>query len=103
MITFPTSYDIYLEKNGEKVATVQSYMASKGDDGYQIRLSRVYMIDVRRPLYSLDNFSFVVEKPNKIIVYTGCRWKSITDEGTLDSMICETADIIAERREEAQP
>lgn len=103
MIVFPTSYDIYLEKNGEKVATVQSYMASKGDDGYQIRLSRVYMIDVRRPLYSLDNFSLVVEKPNKIIVYTGCRWKSITDERTLDSMICETADIIAERREEAQP
>jgi len=103
MIVFPTSYDIYLEKDGEKVATVQSYMASKGDDGFHIRLSRVYMIDVKRLLYSLDNFSLVVEKPEKIIVYTGCRWKSITEEGTLDSMICETADIIAERREEAQP
>ena len=103
MIIFPTSYDIYLEQNGAKVATVQSYMASEGDDGYQIRLSRVYMIDVRRPLYSLDNFSLVVEKPNKIIVYTGCRWKSITDEGTMDSVICETADIIAESREEAKP
>lgn len=103
MIVFPTSYDIYLEENGEKVAAVQSYMASKGDDGYQIRLSRVYMIDVRRPLYSLDNFSLVVENPNKIIVYTGCRWKSITEEGTLDSMICENADIIAESREEAHP
>ena len=101
MIVFSTSYDIYLEKDGEKVAIVQSYMASKGDDGYQIRLSRVYMIDVRRPLYSLDNFSLVVEKPNKIIVYTGCRWKSITGEGTLDSMICENVDIIAESREEA--
>ena len=103
MITFPTSTDIYLEQDREKVATVQSYMASKDDDGYQIRLSRVYMIDVRRPLYSLDNFSLVVEKPNKIIVYTGCRWKSITEEGTPDSMICENADIIAESREEAQP
>ena len=102
MIVFPTSTDIYLEKNGEKVATVQSYMASKGDDGYQIRLSRVYMIDVKRSLYSLDNFSLVVEKPGKIIVYTGCRWESITEEGTPDSMICETADIIAESREEAQ-
>ena len=103
MIVFPTSYDIYLEQNGEKVATVQSYMASEGDDGYQIRLSRVYMIDVRRPLCSLDNFSLVVENPNKIIVYTGCRWKSITEEGTLDRMICDRADIIAESREEAHP
>ena len=102
MIVFPTSSDIYLEQDGEKIATVQSYMASKGDDGYQIRLSRVYMIDVRRPLYSLGNFSLVVEKPGGIIVYTGCRWKSITEEGTLDSMICETADIIAESREEAR-
>ena len=103
MIVFPTSTDIYLEQNGEKVATVQSYMASKDDDGYQIRLSRVYMIDVKRSLYSLDNFSLVVEKPGKIIVYTGCRWKSITEEGTMGGMICENADIIAESREEAQP
>ena len=103
MIVFPTSTDIYLEQNGEKVATVQSYMASKDDDGYQIHLSRVYMIDVKRSLYSLDNFSLVVETPGKIIVYTGCRWKPTTEEGTLDSMICESADIIAESREEAQP
>ena len=103
MICFPTSYDIYLEQDGEKVATVQSYMASKENYGYHIRLSRVYMIDVKRPLYSLDNFSLVVEKPGKIIVYTGCRWKSFTEEGTLNGMICESADIIAESREEAQP
>ncbi len=103
MIVLPTSTDIYLEQNGEKVATVQSYMASKGDGVYQIRLSRVYMIDVKRPLCSLDNFSLVVEKPGKIIVYTGCRWRSITEEGTLDRMICESADIIAESREEAKP
>lgn len=103
MICFPTSTDIYLEQDGEKVAAVQSYMASKGDDGYHIRLSRVYMIDVKRPLYSLNNFSLVIEKPGKIIVYTGCRWKSITEEGTLDSMIYEKADIVAESREEAQP
>lgn len=102
MIGFPTSYDIYLEQDGEKVATVQSYVASKGDNGYKIRLSSVYVVDVKRPLYSLDNFSLVIEKPEKIIVYTGCRWKSITEEGTLDSMICETADIIAESRGEAQ-
>lgn len=103
MIVLPTSTDIYLEQNGEKVATVQSYMASKGDGVYQIRLSRVYMIDVKRPLCSLDNFSLVVEKPGKIIVYTGCRWRSITEEKTLDRMICESADIIAESREEAKP
>ena len=103
MITFPTSSDIYLEQDGKKVASLQSYMASKGDDGYHIQLSRVYMIDVNRPLSSLDNFSLVIEKPGKIIVHTGCRWKSITEEGTLDRMICDRADIIAESREEAQP
>lgn len=103
MIGFPTSCDIYLEQDGEKVATVQSYMASKRDEGYHIQLSRVYVVDVKRPLYSLDNFSLVVEKLRGIIVYTGCRWKSITEEGTLDSMICEMADIIAENREEVHP
>lgn len=101
MIVLPTSTDIYLEQNGEKVATVQSYMASKGDGGYKIRLSRVYMIDISRPLLSLNNFSLVVEKPGTMIVYTGCRWKSLIEEGTLDSMICERADIVAESREEA--
>ena len=101
MILFSTSYDIYLEQSGEKVATVQSYMASKGDDGYQISLSRVYMLDVKRPLYHLDNFSLVVEKPGKIIVYNGCHWKSMTEEGQPDGMICEKTDIIAESREEA--
>ena len=100
---FLNSSDIYLEQDGEKVATVQSYMASKGDDGYHIRLSRVYMIDMKRYLYFLDNFSLVVEKPGKIIVYTGCRWKSIIEEGTLDNMICDRADIIAESRKEYQP
>lgn len=103
MIVFPTNSDIYLKQNGEKVATVQSYMASKADDGYHIRLSRVYMIDVKRPLDSLEKFSLVIEKPGGIIVYTGCRWKSITEEGTLDHMICDRADIIAESREEAHP
>lgn len=101
MINFPTSYDIYLEQNGEKVATVLSYMASKGNDGYQIRLSRVYMLDVKRSLYCLDNFSLVIEKPGKTIVYTGCHWKSKTESGMLDSMICDRVDIIAESREEA--
>ena len=100
---FLNSSDIYLEQDGEKVATVQSYVASKGDNGYKIRLSRVYMVDVKSSLYSLDDFSLVVEKPGQIIVYTGCRWKSITEEGTLDSMICEKADIVAENRKEAQP
>lgn len=103
MTSFPTSYDIYLEQDGEKVATVQGYMASKGDEGYHIQLSRVYVVDVKKPLYSLDNFSLVVEKPGGIIVYTGCRWKSITEEETFDTMICEMADIIAENREEARP
>ena len=101
MILLPTSYDIYLEQNGEKVAAVQSYMAYKGDDGYQIRLSRAYVHDVKRPLCRLDNFSFVVEKPGKIIVYTGCHWKSMTEEGQPDGMICEKTDIIAESREKA--
>ena len=101
MILLPTSYDIYLEQNGKKVATVQSYMASKNADGYQIRLSRVYTLDVKRPLYCLDNFSLVVEKPGKIIVYTGCHWKSMTEEGQPDGMICDRVDIIAESREEA--
>ena len=103
MIVFPTNTDIYLEQDGEKVAVVQSYMASKRDDGYHIRLSRVYMIDVKQPLCSLSNFSLVVEKPGGVIVYTRCRWNPITEEGTLDSMICESADIIAENREGAQP
>lgn len=101
MINFPTSYDIYLEQNGEKVATVQSYKAIKIDDGYQISLSKVYMLDVKRSLCCLDNFSLVVEKPGKIIVYTGCHWKLMTEEGQPDGMICEKTDIIAENRKEA--
>ena len=85
MIGFPTSYDIYLEQDGEKVATVQSYMASKGDNGYKIRLSRVYVVDVNRPLYSLDNFFLVVEKPEPNID-TLC-WFDMEEGGAYSEVI----------------
>lgn len=99
MIIFPTKHDIYLDQDGEKVAVVQSYISANVCGVYEIRLFKVYMIDVKRPLLSLNNFSLVAERQGKMIVYTGCKWK--IREG-LDGMTCETAYITAENRLEAQ-
>lgn len=124
-ISFPTSSDIYLEANGRKIAVVQSYKAisSKeeklieafgetepiaaltGRTSYKISLTRLYATDEAISdgidFHALSDFSLVIVKPDRRIAYTGCRWSSIEEEGSIGDTVAEKVSIIAAKRVEA--
>lgn len=123
---FPTSSDIYLEVNGTKVAVVQSYTskASKtsqaveafgeeepvatvqGQTLHTLELTRLYATDeaIRDGLdfYSLSNFSLVICKPDRKIIYSNCQWNNISEVGTLGNMVVEKVSVVAAKRIEME-
>lgn len=119
---FPTSADIYLELEGRKVAVVQSYtaMASKssknveafgesepvgtinGQRKYVLELTRLYATDDAVSdginFYDLSDFSLVICKPDRKIIYSGCEWSEIQEEGQLNAMVAEKITVVASKR-----
>ncbi len=126
VVGFPTSSDIYLEVEGVKVAVVQSYTAKStresvpvqafgetepvatigGADTHTVELSRLYATDSAVAdginFYDLDDFSLVIVKPDRKIIYSGCRWSSIQENGELGAMVLEKVSLIAAKRVEVQ-
>ena len=119
---FPTSSDIYLEVDGARVAVVQSYAAkttknstvveafgeaepvatSPGQTNHVIELSRLYATDraIRDGLdfYSMEDFSLVICKPDRKIIYSGCQWSSIQESANIGSMVLEKVTLVASKR-----
>ncbi len=126
MVGFPTSSDIYLEADGKKIAVVQSYKARatrssknieafgesepvcaiEGQQKYTIELTRLYATDEAISdgidFYTIRDFSLVIVKPDRRIVYTGCQWSQIEEDGELGEMIAETITITASKRVETR-
>ena len=119
---FPTSSDIYLEVDGKKVAVVQSYTARTsrssrnveafGEDepvatipgprNHVLELTRLYATDeaIRDGInfHDLEDFSLVICKPDRKIIYSGCQWSGIDEDGELGAMVVEKITIAAARR-----
>lgn len=119
---FPTSKDIYFEVNGVKVAVVQSYSTSyakeerevdafgqedpvgyaPGKKTHNIRISKAYITDEGIAdgidFYNLDNFEFVIVKPNQRVIYSGCSINGVDEEGSLNDIIAENINIRAGKR-----
>ena len=119
---FPTSSDIYLEVNGVKVAVVQSYTAKasrtskaveafgeeepvatvQGKTGHVLELTRLYATDeaIRDGLnfYDLNGFSLVICKPDRKVIYSGCEWSGIQEDGELNATVAERVTLTAARR-----
>ena len=119
---FPTSSDIYLEVDGRKVAVVQSYSARStrtsqtveafgedepvatipGQRNHVIELTRLYATDeaIRDGLdfHELEDFSLVICKPDRKIIYSGCEWSAIHEEGQLNAMVAEKITVVASKR-----
>ncbi len=119
---FPTSADIYLELNGKKVAVVQSYTARAnkssqnveafgesepvatiaGQRKYILELTRLYATDDAVSdginFYDLADFSLVICKPDRKVIYSGCEWSEIQEEGQLNAMVAERVSVIAAKR-----
>ena len=119
---FPTSSDIYLEVDGKKVAVVQSYTARTsrssrnveafGEDepvatipgprNHVLELTRLYATDeaIRDGInfHDLEDFSLVICKPDRKIIYSGCQWSGIDENGELGAMVVEKITIVAAKR-----
>ena len=50
--------------------------------------------------HDLDNFSLVIVKPDRRVVYTGCQWSQIAEDGELSEMVAEKITIVAADRVE---
>lgn len=120
----PESSDIYLECNGKKVAVVQSYhtLAKKtertveafgerepvativGQPSYTIELTRLYVTDdavsdgIR--FHDLTDFSLVIVKPGRRVVYTDCNWSQISENGDVGDLVAEKIVLHAAHRVE---
>ena len=119
---FPTSSDIYLELDGKKVAVVQSYTAKatkssqsveafgesepvatiEGQRKYTLELTRLYATDDAISdginFYDLRDFSLVICKPDRKVIYSGCQWSAIQEEGQLNAMVAEKITVVASKR-----
>ena len=123
---FPTSSDIYLELEGKKVAVVQSYsvkttktsqvieafgeeepVATIGGQGqYVLELTRLYATDDAISdgidFYGMRDFSLVICKPDRRVIYSGCNWSAIAEEGKLGAMVAEKVSVLARKRMEVR-
>lgn len=119
---FPTSSDIYLELDGRKIAVVQSYTAKaskssqsveafgesepvatiEGQRKYTLELTRLYATEEAVSdginFYDLQDFSLVICKPDRKIIYSGCQWSTIQEEGQLNAMVAERVTVVAAKR-----
>ena len=119
---FPTSSDIYLEADGVRVAVVQSYSARTtksssaveafgeaepvatvpGQAAHVIELTRLYATDeaIRDGIdfYAMEDFSLVICKPDRKIIYSGCQWSAIQESADIGSMVLEKVTLVASRR-----
>ncbi|MCC8077552.1 MAG: hypothetical protein LUC21_01615 [Oscillospiraceae bacterium] len=122
--TLPGSSDIYLEADGKKVAVVQSYAATArktersieafgesepvaaitGQPSYTLELTRLYATDSAISdginFHELEDFSLVIVKPDRRIVYTGCNWSRIDENGAVGELVAEKISLIAAHRVE---
>lgn len=118
----PTSSDIYLEVDGKKVAVVQSYTAQStkssttveafgeaepvatlpGQTRHVLELTRIYATDAALvdgiDFYGLEDFSLVICKPDRRVIYSGCQWSKIGESGDLGASVMEKVTVVASRR-----
>lgn len=125
-VKIPTSADIYLECGGVKVAVVQSYRAVttrssknieafgqqepvatiRGLSKYTLELTRLYATDTALKdginFYEMEDFSLVIVKPGKRVIYTGCQWMSLEESAALGGTVLEKVSLTATGRMELE-
>lgn len=125
-VKIPTSADIYLECDGVKVAVVQSYRALttrtsknieafgqqepvatiRGLSRYTLELTRLYATDSALKdglnFYEMEDFSLVIVKPGRRVIYTGCQWSSLEESTALGGTVLEKVSLTATGRMELE-
>ena len=125
-ITFPTSKDIYIEIDGRRLATAQSYKARTtresryveacgsaepgGTGGGRGRPGRVLTRGAVTPpldgdtvdFHALAGFNVVSVRPGSKIIYSDCRWSAIDESTPLGDLVYETLTLVARTRMEVR-
>lgn len=120
-LNIPTSKDIYIEVDGQRVAVVESYKAKSerssteireignnspvavigGNSSHTLELKRVFFTAnsiLEVDFHNLTSFDVVIVKPNKRILYTGCEWVSISEGVSVDEPCIELITVKASKR-----
>ena len=108
--------------DGRKVAVVQSYTAKasktsqsveafgesepvatiEGQKRYTLELTRLYATDNAVSdginFYDMANFSLVICKPDRRVIYSDCQWSGIEEDGRLNAMVAEKVTVVAAKR-----
>ena len=108
--------------DGRKIAVVQSYRAKaakssknieafgesepvatiEGQKSYTVELTRLYATDTAISdgidFYNLTDFSLVICKPDRKVIYSGCEWSGIQEDGELNATVAERVTLTAARR-----
>lgn len=122
LCTIPTSKDIYIEVNGEKIATAQSYMARSTRESRSIeafgeneavatvpgRLTHTVVLSRVIPeksaesvdFFGLSDFNIVIVKPGSKTIFMGCQWADIDRKLGLNECLTEKITVIASKRME---
>ena len=77
-----------------------------GQKKYTLELTRLYATDDAVSdginFYDLADFSLVICKPDRKIIYSGCQWSAIQEEGQLNAMVAEKVTVVAAKRIETR-
>ena len=106
---FPTSSDKATasrsSRNIEAFGESEPIATIEGQRRYNIELTRLYATDDAISdgidFYSIADFSLVIAKPDRRIVYTGCQWSDIEESGEIGDMVVEKINVIASKRVES--
>ena len=73
-----------------------------GQKKYVLELTRLYATDDAISdginFYDLADFSLVICKPDRKVIYSGCEWSTIEEEGQLNAMVAEKITVVASKR-----
>ena len=96
--TTKTSTTVEAFGESEPVATIP------GQHQHVLELTRIYATDEALAdgidFYSLEDFSLVICKPDRRVIYSGCQWSKIGESGTLGAAVVEKVTVVAGRRVE---
>ena len=51
--------------------------------------------------YAMKDFSLVICKPDRKVIYSGCQWSGIEESAKLREMVVEKLTVVARRRLES--
>ena len=89
-------------KNVEAFGESEPVATIAGQRKYVLELTRLYATDDAISdginFYDLTDFSLVICKPDRKIIYSGCEWSAIEEEGKLNAMVAEKITVVAAKR-----